>query len=380
MGKRGAVVYNLMTMVFCMLTVVAIGIFGAVLSGDAPEDEPQATPELPALLQLPTATETLTPTITFTPTITPTASSTPTLTHTPVPTETETGIPTETPTPTITSTDLPPTATPTFTITPTETPTPLPTATATPLAPEIISFTASSVTVTGGSAITLTWQTNADTASLQRLNDQGVVQETFSIAPTGQLPVTVPNITGQVTYRLIAQRGGQEVAQSLQIAVQMTCSFNWFFGNQFAEGCPQSQEVSAIGAVQLFERGIMIQVTAGGQNRVYGLNNTNGQYMVYNNAWDGTTTYTCACGSPPAGLFDAQGVFNWAYNNTNGTTGPWWTPSGIGWAVNNIDTNNFQTLQAHSDGSSFYLRVPGIGVIRFSGGAVTGTWSIVSGA
>lgn len=380
MGKGAALIYNLMTMIFCMLTVMSVAVIGAVLSGDPPEDTLVATLDLPAVLQLPTVTESSTPTVTLVPSFTLTPTNTPTTTNTPVSTNTETAIPSETPTPTLTTTNLPATATSTFTITPTSTATPSPTATATALAPQIISFTASSVTVTGGTAITLTWQTNSDTASLQRLNDQGVVQETFSITPTGQLPVTVPNISGQVIYRLVAQRGGQEVAQSLPITVQIACGFNWFFGNQFAQGCPLNQEVSMIGAVQLFERGIMIHVTAGGQNRVYGLNNTNGQYMVYANSWDNVTTYTCACGSPPPGLFEPQGVFNWAYNNTNGTVGPWWTTNGIGWAVNNADTNSFQTLQAHSDGTSFYIRVPGIGVLRFSGGAVTGTWSRVDGA
>lgn len=330
--------------------------------------------ELPTRLVLPTLTPSDTPSTTPTRTTTFTATPTPTLTNTPTSTPTLTATFTSTPTVTI------PPATFTATLTPTPTATETPTITPTPAAPSIISFTASAASVSGGAAITLTWQTEADTAVIQQLNSQGLLVQSFSVTPTGQLPVTVPNEGPQVIYRLTAQRAGQEVSRSVPVMVQVTCIVPWFFGNQLATGCPGGVQSSGVGAFQRFERGAMIHVTIGGQNRIFGLDSTNGRYMVYANAWDGTTTYTCPCGTAPTGFFDAQGVFNWAYNNTNGTTGPWYGANGIGWATANADLNNVQTIQLSQVGTIFYLQVPGLGLIRFSGEQVTGTWTLVQGA
>lgn len=362
-----------------MIRLRLIGLFlilcvcAACSQNDGQVAELPTRVNLPTLTETLTATTTLTPTVTNTPTLTSTASNTPTRTPTNTPTLTFT--PANTATPTLT-------ATATFTLTPTLTLTPE--ATLTPLPPQIITFTASATSVTAGTQITLSWQTDADTVVLQRLNAQSAVVETTSVIPNGQIPVTIPSDGTLLYYRLVAQRGGQEAAQSIPINVTIPCSIAWFFGNQFVTNgaCPLAVEVSGVGSYQPFQNGIMVLVTANGQNRVYGLNLTNGQYAVYNNLWDGTSTYTCPCGAPPTGYFAAQGVFGWAYNNTNGTTGAWYGPQGIGWATAGIDNAQTHVIQFEQNGTAFYLRIPGYGIVRMSGAqtGTIGTWTRVNGA
>jgi hypothetical protein len=216
----------------------------------------------------------------------------------------------------------------------------------------------------------------SDTAQINQLSPAGAIVQTYSVTPTGQLPVTLPATGRSVTYRLVARRGGNEVTRDLTI--QITCATSWFFGDSQAradDGCPSGPAQTGIGALQLFERGLMAYVNISGQNLVYGLNATNLRYMVYANGWDGVSTYVCPCGSAPPGLFDAQGIFNWAYVNTNGATGPWYGASGIGWGVTVADSNNVQTIQYQQSGTAFYLQLPGYGVVRLSGEQVTGSWS-----
>lgn len=103
-------VYNLLTVVFLLLTVGMLAFVGIQFSQGPVEDAP-TTPLPTAIGDLPTLTATLTPTETLTPR--------PTLppTFTPTPSETPTPTPTVPPTPTITDTPVP-SATPTITDTP----------------------------------------------------------------------------------------------------------------------------------------------------------------------------------------------------------------------------------------------------------------------
>ncbi len=330
-------------------------------------DGQTAEEALPTLRVLPSPTPTDTPTDTPTPTDTliPTTTDTPTTTPSPTPTSTST------PTLTLTS-SLTPTSTLTFTPTLTHTPTFTLTPSLTPTSelPQIFSFTASATTVGGGTPITLAWATDGDSARIEEINQQGDVVQIFSVTPSGQLPVTVPGTYGsQVIYRLVAIRGGQEASSSLPITV--ACSFDWFFGNQSAPadaGCPTAVGAIGPGAYQPFESGLMIHVTANSLNRVYGLDNANFRYMSYPNSWDGTTIIP---GTPPGGLLNPQGVFNWMYNSTLAPIGTW--NSAIGWATANID-NSVRTIQYGDDGS-FYIDIPGGGVYRFSGSDTSGTWT-----
>jgi hypothetical protein len=136
--KRGAAIFfNLITLVFCVLTFVMAGLILGI-AGDAieaPEALAPATEVPPPTLvvfepptALPSWTPSITPTPTDTATSTPSATYTPSATHTAsaTPTVTDTLTPTATYTPLPTFTRIPPTSTPTKTNTPTNTPTDTP--------------------------------------------------------------------------------------------------------------------------------------------------------------------------------------------------------------------------------------------------------------
>jgi hypothetical protein len=333
----------------------------------------QEVGELPTLMVLPTSTPTDTPTSTPTATPTSTSTSTSTPTNTATPTNTLTFTPRATNTSTITATS---TITPTFTLTPTSTFTSTPVATATANAPQILSFTANATTVPANTSVTLTWNALADTARIDQLNQQGAVVQTFTVIPSGSLPVTVPGNAGRVVvYRLAAQRGGQEVTFSLAITVQ--CSMSWFFGDQFAPpnaGCPQAAAAKGSARFQPFERGYGFFINANNLNTVFGLVNQDNRYISYPMTWDQTTTYNCY-GSPPSGKVAPQGVFDWLFcsgNNPPIASGQWIDVTG--WGTGNINTDQ-RTIQYESGTGAFYIDSP-VGVFRFE--PSSGKWTKIT--
>ncbi len=316
--------------------------------------------QLPTAFILPSLTPTDTPSNTPIPTNTPTASNTPTATATLTPTRTATATPT----------DIPPT--PTSTLSPTPTSTDTPTPTVTPDVPVISFFQASSPSVQGGTSITLLWESNAEIARIDQINLANIITASFSVTPTGELPVTVPNTDAQVRYRLVIQRGGQELVREVTVIVQQLCQYPWFFATGSAlpdGGCPNAPAQVLTGKFQSFQRGFMFNVIVNGENRVYGVNTSNGQYRVYVSQWDGVTDHTSTCGTAPEGLFNPQDVFNWMFHTQLGTVGLWCDPNfGLGWATNNADLGNTITFQAPPLPSTLlFVRLSGVGTFRLSG-------------
>jgi hypothetical protein len=221
--------------------------------------------------------------------------------------------------------------------------------------------------------VTLTWNALADTARIDQLNQQGAVVQTFTVIPSGSLPVTVPGNVGRVVvYRLAAQRGGQEVTFSLAITVQ--CSVSWFFGDQFAPpnaACPQAAAVKSSARFQPFERGYALDLVINNVNTAIGLVNQDNRYISYTMAWDLTTTYNCA-GSPPSGRFAPQEVFDWMYCNTLAPVGSW--IDGLGWATSAINKDQ-RTIQFESGTGAFYIDSP-VGVFRFE--PSSGRWTKIT--
>lgn len=147
MGQGRALVYNLISLLFLLLSIAVIVLVIVQLLRPAPQ-RPQAAAVVPTVAQLPTETPTFTPTATPIPTETPTPTPTFTPTETPVPTETPlppTFPPTNTPLPTDppppTATPVPPTITPSLTITNTLIPTLTPVLTDTPVPEPTLDFT-----------------------------------------------------------------------------------------------------------------------------------------------------------------------------------------------------------------------------------------------
>ncbi len=330
------------------------------------QNQPQEVGELPTVAVLSSLTPSDTPTITPSATPTDTPTSTLTSTATDTPTTTSTFTPTVTATSSITATfTITPTATNTATATATNTPTITPTSSL----PQILFFGANQTTVAPNTSINLRWQTVADIARIDQLNQQGAIVQTFSVVPIGELPVNVSG-TGVVIYRLVAIRGSQEVSQSLPITI--SCGNAWFFGNENApagSGCPTALGALGDGAFQRFERGVLIYINANGLNRIYALQDQNNQYSAYISNWDGSgSTYP----DPPSGFRKPQGIFRWLYNAAlNPPIGGDWL-SAFGWATDSINDNQ-RTIQ-YEQGGAFYLGAPNGAVYRLSGGD-NGTWT-----
>ena len=102
MPQRSTTLFDLLTLLFVVLTVGLIAAVVLINNNPNTPLNPFPPPTVPALLVLPTMTPTPTGTATATPTITPTPSDTPTATATP----TASATPTETPTPTHTPTQV----------------------------------------------------------------------------------------------------------------------------------------------------------------------------------------------------------------------------------------------------------------------------------
>jgi hypothetical protein len=348
-------------------------------------DDSQEVGQLPTRVVIPTETPsaTFTPTPPATNTETPLPTLTPSITPTTEPSATETPPPSATSaptaTPSLTNTPRPTriraTATNTLTPTPPATNTPTttntPPATSTAATPQIIRFDASATTVAPNNPITLSWESAGDIARIDQTNINGVVQQTFSVPPNGQLPVSVPaTAEGQVVYRLVVIRAGQEAARSIIINLTQTCATPWFFeGQPPVTECPAGPASQIQGSFQSFDRGLMFALNVNGADRVYGLNYSNNRLMVYQNNWDGTTDYTglSPCGDPPTGRVAPQNVFSWMYYQQLGTTGPWCNGDlGIGWPLAGANLNVTLQVQFTADGQAFYVNVPTVGSFRIA--------------
>lgn len=365
------------------LSIILLSL--AWITGCTPSEE-QSLGALPTLVILPTLepTATITPsltlTVTHTPTHTPTATFTPTpqLTNTPRPSNTA-ARPSATFTATLTATptSLPPTNTVVIVGSPTSD------------VPSITSFTASATTAAAGGSVLLQWQANGDIARIERLSQAGQVLQTFSVTPSGELPVTIPANEGSlITYRLTISRGTQQTSQTISITVgtgggTVNCAIPWFFGNELAPanaGCPTTPSSQVTASYQPFQNGRMFLV----QNTVYilidpGLTNVEGNMTAVTNGWDNTSTYAnyntfFGCESPPSqGFFEPQQMFAWAYCTTLAPSGSW--NQTLGWATSAILTGP-RTIQYETTGA-LYIDTPTGNVYRLQPvpqGQLTSIW------
>lgn len=150
--------WNAVSVVFLVLTVIAILIFGFILA----TGEDATVVEIPAVAVIPTITNTAPPTLTRTPlpaTFTPTDTPTLTPSNTPTVQPSTTALPSATPTATITAT-LP------ATLTPSDTPTPTITAGPTLTAPPALPFAQE------GDTVFVANTTNAQGCAWQSLGGQ----------------------------------------------------------------------------------------------------------------------------------------------------------------------------------------------------------------
>ena len=342
------------------LMIILVFILFLIAACDQAAEE--AVPTL-AILPSPTASDTPTNTPPATATNTPTATRTPTSTQTP--TSTKTFTPTVSVTASVTATSS---LTPTFTETPTPTATQTPTLSATPLLPTITVFDANKTSAAPGEQVTLRWESNSDSARIERLDAQGGVLETIPVPTSGTQIFNMPQQGPSAIFRLVAIRGANQV--DLTVSVAVSCVNAWFFGNEFAPsgaGCPAGPALTVVGGFQPFQSGLTIHFVVNAENRVCGLQNDGSAYLCYTNGWDGSTItpYTA-----PAGLFPPEQIFNWLYSNTNASAGVW--SNKLGWATANINTNPI-TIQFDSQQQVYVNTIQGVYYLPNSTGA--GTWA-----
>jgi hypothetical protein len=264
-------------------------------------DTPTFTPT-PTPTDTSTPTPTATPTFTDTPTPTPTPTATNTLTPTPTftPSHTPTNTPTFTPTPTSTATNTPtptetPTNTPTFTLTPTDTRTP------TPAPPAIMRFETSALSVAQGALITVSWEASAEIIFLESLDGRGQTVTRQQVLPSGTQTFTAEERLGNVvTFRLIAERGGQRAQRA--IAVEITCRIPWFFRPPPPNNiCPNQPPQFSAMVFQQFERGAAFFFPP--ENRVFILTTPDFRVGAYGNAWVEGVPLPPPIAPPPPGRF-----------------------------------------------------------------------------
>lgn len=242
MGSENEGLYNMVSIVFLVLTGIAVLIFLVMLVTGESADAQLA---IPTAASIPTATDTpIPPTITLTPL--PTLTWTPTMTDTPRPTST--GLPTMTPSFTpIPSATITPTLSPTATLnvtltnTPTATPTG-PTSTAPPALPFVgpasIQFTRNFANTAGcawqgiggqvlaidGSSFTTPLQVHVYSVE----QDFGrTLTGTNSAYGTSGFEVRVGNTLNRLTYFVqLESRGGVPVSPAVQLTFPGDCNQN----------------------------------------------------------------------------------------------------------------------------------------------------------
>jgi len=287
-----------------------------------------------------------TPPPSSTPTNTPTQTLTPSVTPTQTPTNTPTTTDTPTHTPTATATDIP-------TMTPTATPS------ATPSPPIVNLFQANREEGRPGDPIRIRWQTIADSAQLQRLNQAGEVLETFDIESVGAIDFNLPAIQESVAvYRLVVMRNDIELRRSISVALGSLCSPLWFFNNPVQEiACPTGEAIAIQLPFQQFERGFIFRITVNTIDRVCGVDTSrDNTYACYDfRQFTGTPPVPAPADRIAPG-FQFQDAF---YNNL--ALGGYWYNT-IGWGVAQ-PTMTTQRVQFSRDEFA-YLETP-LGIYRF---------------
>ncbi|MDQ7024168.1 MAG: hypothetical protein Q9P01_14765 [Anaerolineae bacterium] len=304
---------------------------------------------IPTLRVLPTATNTatLTATPTATQTLTPTVTPSPTLTLTPTATQTNTPLPTSSPTNTLTPF-------PTRTNTATPSLTPLPTRTLETLA---IALYQSNIRVGNyGDPVRFRWETNGDSARIERLDTNGNLVETIAVNPIGSYQTNLPTSGAVAIYRLVTMREGQEVRSSISFDFRAACTITWYFSTADDIGCPSSGASSGQLSYQQFEQGFMIRLRSAGTDRVCGIQNSTQIYTCFVfAAFTGTAPAT-----PVPNRFEPGDSFADAYYNQLAIGGFWYEQ--IGWGTSQ-EISTIASVQS-SDRGFIYIDTPQ-GIIGF---------------
>jgi hypothetical protein len=165
----------------------------------------------------------------------------------------------------------------------------------------IARFSADPAEIDPGDSITLSWSASGDTATLYSLLRTGQLGSFWNVPLTGSRVVeTDPGTRGWVSYMLFVQQG--DTIQSAQVTVTVRCPDTWFFAPA-PELCPQTPAITAAGAYQPFERGMMFWV--GALDRIIVLFD-DGSYPLaaqMPDEWEEGMPESDPALTPPAGLY-----------------------------------------------------------------------------
>lgn len=263
------------------------------------------------------------PTVTATPlesgevTYAPTA----TLRLTFTPSDVQSGPPSETPLPTSTRpprTSAPPASDTPFPTTPTIVPGTL-----------IRSLTASPQEINPGDAVTISWETVGDRASLCTIMPTSVFGTCEAVPLVGSRQFTTdPGVRNFVTYWLGAWRG--DLLESATVTVLVRCPDTWFFPNPPGD-CPATSALVTSGAAQRFERGLMIWLPPRDMIFVLFTDTSGSAYLMLTDNWQEGMPESDPAIVPPAGYYQPVRGFGLVWREPDGVI--YNVRSRLGWAT-----------------------------------------------
>jgi hypothetical protein len=154
-----------------------------------------------------------------------------------------------------------------------------------------------------GDTINLEWATaNAATVTLWKMAATGQFGQWWDVEASGSFAYTIePLERNRVTFALFA---GDETSgyQSATVDVILRCTAEWFFANA-PDICPVHAAVVSAGAVQTFERGLMVWVQ--GEDMIYVLFQDGNFPRWYNQVdeWDPGEPESDPAFEPPPGFY-----------------------------------------------------------------------------
>ncbi|MEL7235278.1 MAG: hypothetical protein AAGK74_12330, partial [Chloroflexota bacterium] len=179
------------------------------------------------------------------------------------------------------------------------------------------------------STVTVAWDVpGANSVNLNWYPDrvwlpQNLVQIGNSLAPQGSHTFTLNQFQrGEVPFQVVGYNSGGGRTATVEATLQLTCAGEFFVDDleRYDFTCPVSAPIESNAAYQPFDNGFMIWDSVA--DKIY-VGHNNGQLMVFDDNWDGTTEYTFE--DVPSGRIPPARGFGKVYaDNPNMATASGW--------------------------------------------------------
>ena len=211
----------------------------------------------------------------------------------------------------------------------------------------------------------ITWETNAENATLDQLTDLGGLINSQNIPAIGTITLPINLQASGMIFRITVIRSGNTATRSVRIALQ--CQYAWYFQPAPPVCAPQVAN-GGIFEYQKFQFGLAIY--AAYTNTVYVLADFKSRvsaYQVLNTPFEPADA--------PSGFIDPTSHIGWAWH-TQRLYGGRSMLDVIGWGVGNMQVYT-SAIQAGVDTGDVYLQTPDGAVYKLS---LTngGTWVMVA--